>query len=72
MGFLGGIWRNMRSSYNKITQTPLCYLSIVDPDGGFGFDVLTLETATVADLKEAVEHSFVQMLEEEGCILISC
>ncbi|KAK9082994.1 hypothetical protein Scep_029465 [Stephania cephalantha] len=31
---------------------PLCYLSIVDPHGGFGFDVQTLETATVADLKK--------------------
>ncbi|KAK9130654.1 hypothetical protein Sjap_011141 [Stephania japonica] len=33
-------------------------------------DVLTLETATVADLKEAVEHAFLQRLKEEDCNLI--
>ncbi|KAK9082998.1 hypothetical protein Scep_029469 [Stephania cephalantha] len=50
---------------------PLCYLSIVDPHGGFGFDVQTLETATVADLKKVVEHAFVQRLKEEERVLIS-
>ncbi|KAK9130653.1 hypothetical protein Sjap_011140 [Stephania japonica] len=35
-----------------------------------GLDVLTLETATVADLKEAVEHAFLQRLKKEDCSMI--
>ncbi|KAK9083009.1 hypothetical protein Scep_029480 [Stephania cephalantha] len=61
------------SGYKKFHRdSSLCYLSIVDPHGGFGFDVQTLETATVADLKKVVEHAFVQRLKEEERVLISC
>ncbi|KAK9087651.1 hypothetical protein Syun_030045 [Stephania yunnanensis] len=81
MGLVGALRKMHHSSsgYKKFHQTPLCYLSIVDPHGGFGFgflgvldmDVQTLETATVADLKKVVEHAFVERLKEEERVLIS-